>query len=253
MHLTVDLSIPPEQFHKNNQIPHIPKDEHAKVALKNSIGAPEEVISNLKEGTKGHTQLTKRQDPVKPTARHVGRLGFNEQWLVIQGPPLSTMDGVNPQDYALVKDVLIDGQWNWIFLLTRPTNQVRGLIHSLNSTLHQDKEDDPIWIEAESGPNQISEEETTDHIFNSGLYAQSVWKVYARKLGIIYRNMSLRNLLANIWNHHAINDVCAYILKILPPVIMWKYGGLDLALNLNRKDLLWPDLLLLSISISPTS
>lgn len=55
-----------------------------------------------------------------------------------------------------------------------------------------------------------------------GYYAQNIWKYFVGPLGITYRNVNMRTLIINCWNQRTKNFVIAYVLKIIPPFVLWE-------------------------------
>ncbi|WMV33144.1 hypothetical protein MTR67_026529 [Solanum verrucosum] len=64
--------------------------------------------------------------------------------------------------------------------------------------------------------------ETVEHLFCSGHFAQLLWSSFLGRMGICTRNTSLRDLIQRCWNCTAKNPVVAYVVKILPPILMWE-------------------------------
>ncbi|XP_060200551.1 uncharacterized protein LOC132628804 [Lycium barbarum] len=75
------------------------------------------------------------------------------------------------------------------------------------------------------GTDMIPGIETAEHLFCNGNFAQLVWSFFAGRMGINTRNSNLRDLLHRCWNCTTKNHIAPYILKILPPIIMWELWG----------------------------
>ncbi|WMV41574.1 hypothetical protein MTR67_034959 [Solanum verrucosum] len=64
--------------------------------------------------------------------------------------------------------------------------------------------------------------ETAEHLFCSGHFAQLLWSSFLGRIGICTKNTSLRDLIQRCWNCTAKNPIAAYVVKILPPILMWE-------------------------------
>ncbi|WMV19692.1 hypothetical protein MTR67_013077 [Solanum verrucosum] len=62
----------------------------------------------------------------------------------------------------------------------------------------------------------------TKYESRNGNFAQLLWSTFAGRMGIITRNTNLRDLLHKYWNCTSKNHVATYVLKILPPILMWE-------------------------------
>ncbi|XP_060195447.1 uncharacterized protein LOC132624733 [Lycium barbarum] len=82
--------------------------------------------------------------------------------------------------------------------------------------------DNDIMCSCCKGNGIIPGQETANHLFYDGQYAQRIWGHFVGNLGIDYRNTNLRTLLLRCWNHKAKNPIASYIHKALPTIIIWE-------------------------------
>ncbi|XP_060212091.1 uncharacterized protein LOC132639670 [Lycium barbarum] len=67
--------------------------------------------------------------------------------------------------------------------------------------------------------NSMTEMESSDHLFCKGDLARKIWHHFAGPMGIAYRNINLKMMLLNWWNHKSHNPITNYITKIIPPIV----------------------------------
>lgn len=205
------------------------------------------------------------------------------------GPLFMEIDNNESLSHILLKEVFINGRWEWDKLETQLDNNMKSRIMELHISLDEQKKDKAVWTPTTDGKftvgsawdicgqkrrrgsiegniwqraipfkmsfitwraihnnlatddkiarlgikvnstcsccdiaNQTQDLETVEHLFCFGDHAKRIWHIFAGALGIAFRNIPLKMILLNWWNHKAPNPITAFILKILPPIICWE-------------------------------